>query len=149
MPSYPRNCRRCGVMTPEEGFGIDSSKSSGRRSYCKDCDRRRARGYYEAHKDEFYARREAIREAEREAELKALEVEHRKRLAAARKLHEAQVRRQKEFMRSIGVPDLSPEEISERARRRPPPGVTASSQANRRPRLQNDLRAPRRETRQW
>jgi hypothetical protein len=37
-------------------------------------------------------------------------------MSAAKKLHAAQVRRQKDFLRSIGVPDLSPEEIIERAR---------------------------------
>ena len=36
---------------------------------------------------------------------------HRKRVAAAKKAHEAGVRRQKELLRSLGVPDLSPEEI--------------------------------------
>jgi hypothetical protein len=91
-------------------------KSSGRRSYCKACDRRRSRAYYDAHKDEFLARREAIREVEREAQLAALEVEHRKRLAAVKKEHAAGVRRQKEFLASIGVPDLGPEEVSQRAR---------------------------------
>jgi hypothetical protein len=59
--------------------------------------------------------REAVREAAREAELAALAEEHKKRAAAAKKLHAAQARRQKEFLRSIGVPDLSPEEITERA----------------------------------
>jgi hypothetical protein len=29
-----------------------------------------------------------------------------------RELHAAQIRRQKEFLRSIGVPDLSPEEVA-------------------------------------
>jgi hypothetical protein len=46
----------------------------------------------------------------------ALAEEHRERIAAAKKLAAAQARRQKEFLRSIGVPDLSPEEITERAR---------------------------------
>jgi hypothetical protein len=50
--------------------------------------------------------------------LKELEKEHRKRRAAQKKIHAAQVRRQKEFLRSIGVADLSPEEITERHRRR-------------------------------
>jgi hypothetical protein len=58
------------------------------------------------------------REAARQAELEALAREHRKRVAAGKNLHAAQVRRQKAFLRSIGVPDLSPEEIAERARRR-------------------------------
>jgi hypothetical protein len=44
-------------------------------------------------------------------------VEHRKRVAAQKKLHAALARRQKEFLRSIGVPDLTPEEVMERARR--------------------------------
>jgi hypothetical protein len=46
-------------------------------------------------------------------------VEHKKRIAAQKKLHAAQVRRQKEFLRSIGVLDLSPEEVTKRARRSP------------------------------
>src|SRR5215217_6606795 len=125
MPSYPRPCPRCGVITAEADFGVDRSRSCGRRSYCKACDRLRGRAYYDAHKDELYARRVAGRETAREAELKALEKEHRKRVTAAKKLHAAQVRRQKEFLRSIGVPDLSPEEISERARRRPSASVPA------------------------
>jgi len=29
MPSYPRNCFRCGVMTPEPGFGFNRMKASG------------------------------------------------------------------------------------------------------------------------
>lgn len=109
MPSYPRLCPKCGVMTEEDGFGIDRSKTSGRRSHCKECDRRRGRAYYAEHRDELYAKREAVREAAWQAELKALEKEHRKRVAANKKLHDAQVRRQKEFLRSIGVPDPSPQ----------------------------------------
>ena len=62
-------------------------------------------------------KRAAAREAAWQAELEALRKEHRKRAAATKKLHAAQVRRQKEFLRSIGVPDLSPEEVAERARR--------------------------------
>ena len=105
-------------MTAEADFGLDRSKTSGRRSYCKACDRRRGRAYYAAHKDELYAQRAAAREAAWQAELEALVQEHRKRVAAAKKLYAAQARRQKEFLRSIGVPDLSPEEVTERARRR-------------------------------
>jgi hypothetical protein len=43
-------------------------------------------------------------------------VEHKKRVAAAKREHAAGVRRQKKLMRELGVPDLSPEEVSERAR---------------------------------
>ena len=53
-----------------------------------------------------------------QAELEAQVEPHRKRVAAAKTLHEAQFRRQKEFLRSLGVPDLSPEEITERYRAR-------------------------------
>jgi hypothetical protein len=117
MPSYPRPCPRCGVMTAEADFGLDRSKAGRRRSYCKACDRRRGRAYYDVRKDELYAQRVAAREAARQAELEALAGEHRKRVVAAKKLHAALVRRQKEFLRSIGVPDLTPEEVMERARR--------------------------------
>jgi hypothetical protein len=72
-----------------------------------------------------YAQREAVREAAWQAELEALAEGHRERIAAMKKLHAAQVRHQKEFLRSIGVPDLSPEEITERARRRPSASVPA------------------------
>ena len=82
-------------MTEESGFGLDSSRASGRSSYCKACDRKRGRAYYETRKDELYAQRLAAREAVREAELEALEVEHKKRRAAQAKLHAAQVRRQR------------------------------------------------------
>jgi len=118
VPSYPRPCPRCGVLTEEGGFGIDHSKTSGRRSYCKACDRRRGNAYYAEHREELYARREAVREAVWQAHLKELEKENRKRVAAAKRLHAAQVRRQQEFLRSIGVSDLSPEEVTEKARRR-------------------------------
>jgi hypothetical protein len=112
-------------MTAKAGFGVDRSKTGGRRSYCKACDRRRGRAYYDARRDELYAQRVAAREAAWQAELDALGEEHRKRAAAAKKLHAAQSRRQKEFLRSIGVPDLSPEEVSERARRRPSESLPA------------------------
>jgi hypothetical protein len=59
-------------MTAKAGFGVDRSKTGGRRSYCKACDRRRGRAYYDAHKDDLYAQREAVREAAWQAELEAL-----------------------------------------------------------------------------
>jgi hypothetical protein len=79
--------------------------------------RRRGRAYYAAHRDELYAQREAVREKARQAHLAALAVEHRKKVAAAKKEHEAGVRRQRELLKSLGVPDLSPEEITKRQRR--------------------------------
>jgi hypothetical protein len=106
-------------MTEESGFSADKSKASGRRSRCRDCDNRCGKAYYAAHREELLAEREAAREAAWQAQLKALEKEHRKKVAATKRLHAAQVRRQKEFLRSVGVRDLSPEEVSERARREP------------------------------
>ena len=82
-------------MTDEDGFGIDRSKASGRKSHCKACDRLRGRAYYAEHRDELYAQREAVREAAWQTHLKELEKEHRKRVAANKKLHDAQVRRQR------------------------------------------------------
>jgi hypothetical protein len=105
-------------MTAEADFGVDRNKASGHRSYCKACDRRRGRAYYNAHRDELYAQREAVREAARQAHLAALSVTQKKKVAAAEKEHEAGVRRQRELLKSLGVPDLSPEEISARARHR-------------------------------
>jgi hypothetical protein len=105
-------------MTAETGFAVDRSKASGRKSHCRTCDARRAHGWYVEHREELYARRAAAREAAWAAELKALAKEQRKRVAAVKKQHEAGVRRQRELLKSLGVPDLSPEEINERARRR-------------------------------
>ena len=50
------------------------------------------------------------------AALEQLKLVHGERVAAAKREHAAGARRQKEFLRSIGVPDLSPEEVTERAR---------------------------------
>jgi hypothetical protein len=117
MPEYPRPCPRCGIVTAEDGFAVDRSRASGRKSHCRECDRRRCQAWYDAHKDELYAQREAVREAARQAHLKALAVKHRKKVAAAKKEAEAGARRQREFLRSIGVQDVSPEELSRRVRR--------------------------------
>jgi hypothetical protein len=105
-------------MTAETGFAVDRSKASGRKSHCRTCDARRAHGWYAAHRDELYAQRKEVREAAWQAELEALAVENKKRVAAVRRQHEAGVRRQKEFLASIGVEDVSPEEVTRRARRR-------------------------------
>jgi hypothetical protein len=89
-------------MTAEADFGVDRSKTSGRRSYCKACDRRRGRAYYDAHKDELHAARKAAREAAWQAELEAQEEKSRTRVAAAKKLHEAAERAQADWLREIG-----------------------------------------------
>jgi hypothetical protein len=59
--------------------------------------------------------REAVRKAARRAALEELEVAHRERVAAAKKLHAARVHRQKILLRELGVPDLNPEEVTTRA----------------------------------
>jgi hypothetical protein len=112
MMVFPRKCSGCGTLTPEDGFGRDRSQPSGRKSRCRVCHRRDVKVYHDAVRK---PRRLAALEAERAAEQEALEKEHRKRIAATKKLHAAQARRQKEFLRSIGVPDLTSEEVAERA----------------------------------
>jgi hypothetical protein len=110
MPDYPRACSRCGVLTAEVDFGADHSKKSGHKSHCRACER----ADYASRKDELHARRQAVREVEREVALKALEPIHRERVAAAKREHTAGVRRQKKLLRELGVPDLSPEETTAR-----------------------------------
>jgi len=46
-------------MTEKEGFSVDRHAASGRKSCCKACDRQRRKAYYELHKDEWNAEREA------------------------------------------------------------------------------------------
>jgi hypothetical protein len=121
---FPRKCPGCGTLTAEDGFARDRHQPSGRKSRCRVCHRREATAYHHAVRK---PRRLAALEAERAAEMKILEEEHRKRLAALKKEAEAGARRQKDFLRSIGVPDLSPEEVTERARRHPSASVPATS----------------------
>jgi hypothetical protein len=110
MADYPRACSRCGVLTAEADFGADRSKKSRHKSHCRACER----ADYASRKDELQARRDAVREAARQARLKELEVGHREKVAAAKREQEAGVRRQKKLLRELGVPDWSPEELAER-----------------------------------
>jgi hypothetical protein len=110
----------------EDGFAVDRSKASGRKSHCRACDARRAHSWYAEHREELYAQREAGRGAARQAHLAALAVTQKKKVAAAKKEHEAGVRRQRELLKSLGVPDLSPKEVTERARCRPQEGRPTS-----------------------
>jgi hypothetical protein len=110
MPDYPRPCPRCGLLTEEEGFGIDRSKASGRKSHCRACDRRHGRAYYDAHREEQRASRLAAKEAAREGERKEFEKLSRERIAAAHRAHAEGVRRQRELFAEIGVPDVEPRE---------------------------------------
>ena len=105
MPEYPRACSRCGVLTAEADFGADRSKKSGHKSHCRACER----ADYASRKDELQARRDAVREAAWQVRLKELEEVNREKVAAAKREHEAGVRRQKELLRQLGVPDWNPE----------------------------------------
>jgi hypothetical protein len=91
-------------MREEEGFGVDRSKTSGRKSHCKTCDRERAKAYYAERRDELYARREAVREAAWQAHLKQLEKEHKKKVAAMKKAHEAGFVARRSFCASWACP---------------------------------------------
>jgi hypothetical protein len=97
MPDYPRACSRCGVLTAEADFGVDRSKKSGHKSRCRACER----ADYASRKDELQARRDAVREAARTSGTRGWSGS-----------------RQKKLLRELGVPDLSPEEVTERARAR-------------------------------
>ena len=103
MPDYPRPCPKCGLFTERDGFALDRSKASGRKSHCKSCDRRKAHAYYDAHKDEMRLAREAARQAAYEADLERKAEESRAKVAAAKKLHRAQQHAQADYLRSIGV----------------------------------------------
>jgi hypothetical protein len=107
----PRTCISCETAKAETDF-------YGRRSYCKDCDNERRKAHYAEHREEQFHARAAARQAAEEDRLKAMEPEWRARVAAAKKEAAAGARRQKKLLAELGVPDLSPEEITERARRR-------------------------------
>lgn len=57
-------CPRCGIEKPLDQFGFDISKSSGHKSWCKDCENTKSRAYYEANRDRkrtyYQANRERI-----------------------------------------------------------------------------------------
>jgi hypothetical protein len=98
-------------MKAKADFGVDRSKTVGASRTARPATAAAVEPTTTPAKDKLYAQRVAAREAVRQAELEALAVEHKKRVAA-QKLHAAQVRHEKEFLRSIGVPDLSPEKVS-------------------------------------
>jgi hypothetical protein len=114
MKTFPRKCSACGAMTPEDGFHRDRSQPSGRKARCKACHCKAVSAYNDAVRR---PRRLAALEAERVIELRALEVEHKKRVAEAKRTHAAGVRRQKQLLRELGVPDLSPEEVAAKFRK--------------------------------
>jgi acyl-CoA reductase-like NAD-dependent aldehyde dehydrogenase len=98
-------------MTPEKGFHRDLSQPSGRKSRCRSCHRRAVKTYHDAFRK---PRRLAALEAERAAEWKALEAEHRERAKAVKKAAEAGRRRQAKLLAELGMEDVSGEELSRR-----------------------------------
>jgi hypothetical protein len=110
---YPRKCPGCQVLTPEDGFHRDRSQPSGRKSRCRACHRHAVKTYHTAVRK---PRRLAALEAERAAEREALEAEHKRRVAAAKKAAEAGALRQKKLLAELGVEDVSEEELSRRVR---------------------------------
>ena len=52
----PCKCVSCGEALRADEFYVDRSKASGRRSFCKSCDRARARRYYGDHRAQVVAR---------------------------------------------------------------------------------------------
>ncbi|MGI9019199.1 MAG: hypothetical protein ACR2G3_00620 [Solirubrobacterales bacterium] len=57
--SVEKTCPDCGETKDVRAFAVDPSKASGRRSYCKPCDRARARAAYEANAGERRAKANA------------------------------------------------------------------------------------------
>jgi acyl-CoA reductase-like NAD-dependent aldehyde dehydrogenase len=110
---FPRKCSGCGTLTAEDGLARDRSQPSGRKSRCRVCHRRDVKVYHDAVRK---PRRLAALEAERAAEWKALEAEHRERAKAVKRAAAAGAKRQREFLASIGVEDVSGEELSRRVR---------------------------------
>lgn len=61
-----KSCPRCGEEKPMSEFSPDASKSDGRASRCRPCDRERARAYYARHRaerSEYFRRRYQERKA--------------------------------------------------------------------------------------
>ena len=51
-----RRCPGCGEAQPFSEFAVDRSKSSGRKSHCRRCDRERAARYYRQNREAMLAR---------------------------------------------------------------------------------------------
>src|SRR6266511_4748504 len=95
---YPRECPGCGVLTEEDGFHRDRSQASGRKSRCRACHCRDVQAWNDAVRR---PRRLARLEAERAAEMKVLEKEHRERVKAVHREAEAGRRRQEKLLAEI------------------------------------------------
>jgi hypothetical protein len=55
-----RWCAGCEQRLPVDAFAVDRSKPSGRKSACKECDRAKARDYYErVGRERYLARKSA------------------------------------------------------------------------------------------
>lgn len=65
-PSEVRRCPRCMAEHTADDFARDSSKASGRKSQCKECDNAKSRAYYEANRERVLARVKAQKRRARE-----------------------------------------------------------------------------------
>jgi hypothetical protein len=95
---FPRPCPVCGVLTDEDGFPRDRTQPCGRKSRCKRCHSAAAGTYYH---DVRRPRLQAAFEAQRAAEMKVLEREHKKRLKAVHKEAQEGRKRQEKLFREI------------------------------------------------
>jgi hypothetical protein len=65
LPYAVTRCPRCERVLPRSEFARDRSKASGRKSWCKTCDKAKSRRYYAANRERVLAKR-----AKRNAELR-------------------------------------------------------------------------------
>jgi hypothetical protein len=61
VSDYPRLCPKCRVLTDRDGFTVDRSKASSRKSHCRRCDTERALRYHYKHAERISARKAAKR----------------------------------------------------------------------------------------
>jgi hypothetical protein len=61
VSDYPRLCPKCRVLTDRDGFAVDRSKASSRKSHCRRCDTERALRYHYKHAERISARKAAKR----------------------------------------------------------------------------------------
>jgi len=60
-------CYRCGEPKPADAFYPDTTKASGYKSICMECDRARGRAYYAEHGEQVKGRVSAYQQRQRRA----------------------------------------------------------------------------------
>jgi hypothetical protein len=61
------HCTKCVDKLPLDRFAVDQSKSTGHKSWCRDCDNTRSRAYYAANRERVIARVSAYNAERRRA----------------------------------------------------------------------------------